>query len=246
MYRLILVAAKGLDQGMSALPMLGQMGISGDSLWQQIPFLNTSLLRMIFVSGGSVDSDDLAMMQAEGLSADQLAESREASGSSRSFLDFDGDFSAEVTDESMRINVRNIQATNIAELQTDPAGSQLHALMTGINYCDALRNAQNMSADNSQDNSQFFYERNLEPLELIGNLADWTDMDDNRAYLGGTENALYERLEPPYKAKNAPFDTMEEMRLVEGGIAMMYGTNLANISPCTAVERSMSTPQIVR
>ena len=40
---------------------------------------------MIFVSGGSVDSDDLAMMQAEGLSADQLAESREASGSSRSF-----------------------------------------------------------------------------------------------------------------------------------------------------------------
>ena len=216
MYRLILVAAKGLDQGMSALPMLGQMGISGDSLWQQIPFLNTSLLRMIFVSGGSVDSDDLAMMQAEGLSAEQLAESREASGSSRSFLDFDGDFSAEVTDESMRINVRNIQATNIAELQTDPAGSQLHALMTGINYCDALRNAQNMSADNSQDNSQFFYERNLEPLELIGNLADWTDMDDNRAYLGGTENALYERLEPPYKAKNAPFDTMEEMRLVEG------------------------------
>jgi type II secretory pathway component PulK len=70
--------------------------------------------------------------------------------------------------------------------------------------------------DTRDDNAQFFYDRNLEPLELIGNLADWTDMDDNRAYLGGREDSLYEKLDTPYKTKNAPFDTMEEVRLVEG------------------------------
>ena len=73
-----------------------------------------------------------------------------------------------------------------------------------------------MSADTRDDNAQFFYDRNLEPLELVGNLADWTDMDDNRAYLGGSENSIYDKLDPPYKAKNAPFDTMQEVRLVEG------------------------------
>ena len=215
-YRLILVAAKGMDKGMSALPMLGQLGISGYSLWQQIPFLNTSMLRMVFVSGGSVDEDDVARMQAEGLTREELEESRESRSSSRSFLDFDGDFSAEVTDESKRINVKNIRATNVTELQTDPAGAQLLSLMTGVNYCEALRQEQNMSADTRDDNAQFFYDRNLEPLELVGNLADWTDIDDNRAYLGGSENSIYDKLDPPYKAKNAPFDTMQEVRLVEG------------------------------
>jgi type II secretory pathway component PulK len=215
-YRLILVAAKGLDSGMSALPMLGQMGISGDSLWQQIPFLNTSMLRMIFVSGGSVDEEDVARMQLEGLTAEELAESRDTKTSSRSFLDFDGDFSAEVSDESKRINIKSIQASNVAELQTDPAGAQLLSLMTGVNYCEALRQDKALGVDTRDDNAQFFYDRNLEPLELIGNLADWTDMDDNRAYLGGREDSLYEKLDTPYKTKNAPFDTMEEVRLVEG------------------------------
>jgi len=88
--------------------------------------------------------------------------------------------------------------------------------MTGVNYCEAIRQDQNLSADMRDDNTQFFYDRNIEPLELIGNLADWTDMDDSRAYLGGNENSLYEKLEPPYKSKNAPFDTMAEIRLVEG------------------------------
>ena len=129
-YRLILVAAKGMDKGMSGIPMLGQLGISGDSLWQQIPFLNTSMLRMVVVSGGSVDEEDVARMQMEGLSREELEESRESRSSSRSFLDFDGDFSAEVTDESKRINVKNIRATNVTELQTDPAGAQLLSLMT--------------------------------------------------------------------------------------------------------------------
>jgi general secretion pathway protein K len=216
MYRLILVAAKGLEQGMAGIPMLKDLGIGGDTLWQQIPFINTSMLRMIFVSGGSIDEDEYMELETEGLTEEQLEDSRESKGSSRNFLDFDGDFTAEVHDESMRINIKRIQASNMTELQTDPVGAQLISLMTGVNYCEALRNEQQAGTDYKDDNTAFFYERNLEPLELIGNLADWTDIDDNRAYLGGSENSLYERLDSPYKSKNAPFDTFQEVRLVEG------------------------------
>ena len=116
-YRLILVAAKGLDEGISGLPMLSEMGISGDSLWQQIPFLNTSMLRMIFVTGG-MDEDELTDFAMAGLSEEQREESRESSGSSRSFLDFKGDFSAEVTDESMRINIKNIRVKRLSGIKT--------------------------------------------------------------------------------------------------------------------------------
>ena len=67
-----------------------------------------------------------------------------------------------------------------------------------------------------QEYTQFLRDRNLVREELIGNLADWTDGDDVRIYQGGRESALYERLDDPYLPKNAPFDTREEIRLVEG------------------------------
>ena len=219
-YRLILVAANGLDQrtsGMAqAFPMLQQMGISGDMLWQMIPMINTGLLRMVFVSGGDADADDLAEMEAEGGLTDEERERSEAESTKPGFLSFYGDFTAEVFDESRRINVKNIQGTDVVSLQQDPAGSQLLALMTGQQSCAAIRAGRPMSTEDIEDNTQFFRDRSLEPLELIGNLADWTDVDTSRAWMGGNEDALYDRLEPPYRAKNAPFDTLEEIRLVDG------------------------------
>lgn len=221
-YRLILVAANGLDGRMGsmnqAFPMLGQMGISGDMLWQMIPMINTSLLRMVFVSGKkSVDAEDLKLAEAEGeLSEEDRLRSEQGFGRKPGFLSFQGDFMAEVKDESRRINVKNIQGTDVAALQMDPAGAQLVALMTGQQSCNAIRAGEPMSTSDMDDNTAFFRERSLEPLELIGNLADWVDLDSSRAYMGGNEDTLYERLDPPYRAKNAPFDTLEEIRLVEG------------------------------
>jgi general secretion pathway protein K len=220
-YRLILVAANGLDQrtsGMAqAFPMLQQMGISGDMLWQMIPMINTNLLRMIFVSGGSADAEDLRELEAEGgLSDEDRERSEDGRGRKPGFLSFQGDFVAEVSDESRRINVRNVRGTDVVSLQQDPAGAQLFALMTGQQSCAAIRAGRPMSTSDIDDNTQWFRERSLEPLELIGNLADWTDIDSSRAYMGGNEDTLYERLEPPYRAKNAPFDTLDEIRLVDG------------------------------
>ncbi|MBI3306468.1 MAG: general secretion pathway protein GspK [Candidatus Omnitrophica bacterium] len=44
---------------------------------------------------------------------------------------------------------------------------------------------------------------------------DWTDADDN-PYDRGTESAYYKGLKPPYKTKNLPLGTLEELLLVRG------------------------------
>lgn len=220
-YRLILIAANGLDskvQGMNAMfPQLSQMGISGDMLWQMVPMINTNLLRMVFATGEELDAEEQAeFLEQGGLTQEQREESEDMGGSKPGFLSFNGDFLAEVTDETRRINIRTIAGQDIVSLQNDPAGSKLFALMTGNNTCEAIRNNRPMSADDLDDRNRWFIDRDLEPLELIGNLADWVDRDGNRAYQGGNEDSLYENLDDPYRTKNAPFDSLQEVRLVDG------------------------------
>ena len=173
-YRLILVASKGLGDQFGSI--MQQYGLGGDTLWQMVPFINTGMMRMLLVSGNDLEEEDMAQYEAEGLTEEQIAESREeqGSGTKRNFLDFDGEM-----------------------LENDRA-IRLYALMGG------------------EENDQFFYERNIDRWELIGDLADWTDPGDDRLYQGGRETALYENLPSPYKPKNAGFDTMGEVRLVNG------------------------------
>ncbi len=63
--------------------------------------------------------------------------------------------------------------------------------------------------------------------ELIGNLIDWIDADDNRINIdeanwslaegaGEGEDAYYRDGEVRYRSKDAPFDTVEELRLIRG------------------------------
>ncbi len=56
---------------------------------------------------------------------------------------------------------------------------------------------------------------------LVCSIIDWTDSDDKITYLpfikhenSGAESGYYARLEPPYRCKNAPLDTIEELLLV--------------------------------
>jgi type II secretory pathway component PulK len=46
-------------------------------------------------------------------------------------------------------------------------------------------------------------------------LLDWRDEDDEVTGEGGAESDHYERLIPPYAAKNGPFDSVEELLLVK-------------------------------
>lgn len=228
MYQLILTASKAIGKN----PMIEQvelmLGIDlGDALWQMIPMINSEMMRMIFVTDGDLDE-----VEPEGLSDEQVAESREDVGMDRNFLDFDGDFTAEVTDEDRKINVGKFTATNRADLQQDPTAVKLYSMMSGMRTCpDPYAYGQNVNDEEREDLDKWFYDRNLERWELIGNLADWTDPDNTRVYDGGAEDAVYQALErDPYLPKNTGFDTLDEMRLVElwnrDDVWERFGSNL--------------------
>ena len=53
------------------------------------------------------------------------------------------------------------------------------------------------------------------PPDLADCVADWVDEDDT-PHPGGAETSYYSALKPPYAAKNARLDTLEEVRLVKG------------------------------
>lgn len=58
--------------------------------------------------------------------------------------------------------------------------------------------------------------------EVAAAIADWIDQDDNTE--SGAETDYYATLDPPYAAKNGPFDTVEEMLLVKGVTPeLLYG-----------------------
>jgi type II secretory pathway component PulK len=54
-----------------------------------------------------------------------------------------------------------------------------------------------------------------DPRELSQNLIDWVDFDEERQ-VGGPEDDYYQRQDPPYRARNQPFLSVDELRLVEG------------------------------
>ena len=51
--------------------------------------------------------------------------------------------------------------------------------------------------------------------DLIASVLDWMDGNNDKQD-GGAENDYYESLEEPYKTKNGPLDTVEELLLVKG------------------------------
>lgn len=62
-------------------------------------------------------------------------------------------------------------------------------------------------------------------LDVISALIDWWDQDTTRTVFdpgrntvttGGPEDDLYARLDDPYPIKNAPFDSLEELRMIRG------------------------------
>ena len=60
-------------------------------------------------------------------------------------------------------------------------------------------------------------------IEIVHAMLDWIDTDDTkRPY--GAESEVYEALTPPYKAKNGPLESLDELLLVQGVTpALLYG-----------------------
>lgn len=198
LYQLILAANKELGKN----TFIQEFGL-GDSLWQMVPAINTGMMRMLFVSdapGEKVEEEDIEQFKQEGtVSEDVMDKSREGGlFSDRNFLDFPGDFSAEIVDMESKIDINQLGSEGDV-LQDSATAQMLYSLMSG------------------EENDQWFLDRNIDRWEIIGNLKDWIDADDYRSGgLGGQEDSLYQSYDPPYLTKNAKFDTTEEIRLVEG------------------------------
>ena len=66
--------------------------------------------------------------------------------------------------------------------------------------------------------------------ELAGSILDWRDADSNVTEGGGAETDIYQRLNPPYRCKDGPFESVEELRLVNGAyLDLIYGED-ANLN----------------
>lgn len=60
---------------------------------------------------------------------------------------------------------------------------------------------------------------------IVDSILDWTD-SDNLHRLNGAEDDYYLSLQVPYRAKNAPFDALEELLLVKGITPeILFGNN---------------------
>lgn len=56
---------------------------------------------------------------------------------------------------------------------------------------------------------------------ITGSILDWIDPDDD-THIGGVESDFYQRLDPPYSAKNGPLDDLSELLMINGISPAMY------------------------
>jgi len=205
MHQLILLANKEISNNPQIKQGLEMFGMGGTFEFWSVPFvqsMNTGLLRMLLTGGGDIDSVDDDVVEEFKQTGRFDGDDEESSGSifdDRDFLSFEGDFSSEISDHESKVNINVFATEQVTTAQESATGQLLYALMS------------------KEEDLTWFRQRNIDPWEVIGNLKDWVDQDTVRSGgRGGYEDTLYNTLDPPYLTKNAPFDSMEEIRLVAG------------------------------
>jgi general secretion pathway protein K len=213
--RLILFYQRQVDQTLSkmAIPGLG----NSIQLWKLIPI--ESDFTKSFAKGDLFSTMGIPLSAPtpvpgeqpppkQGLSADSKStRAFESEGSAKTeFGDFDGYFRAEITDEEGKISIKNFdQLSGLRNLS-------MTELLTLI-----LPSKYNYLFENRDMDNQY-----TSRMELVGALKDYMDADDKMFDLvtgtdsGPPEDSFYQKLEEPYLAKNAPYDTLEELRMVRG------------------------------
>jgi len=130
----------------------------------------------------------------------------------RSFGGFEGCFKAEIHDEEEKINLNRLDA---GQLSAQPTVAALLNLLADKRF-------------------EFLFEREDAnkvkgtPQDLLIAIKDWMDEDEVQSTLNlsgqgepflrgfSDENYNYDRYSPRYKAKNARFDTVDELYMVHG------------------------------
>jgi type II secretory pathway component PulK len=109
---------------------------------------------------------------------------------------FEGSFQIDVSDEESKINLNYLQNSRRSEVAV--------AMLTALFSCPAER--------------ALLESKKLSPKMLAARVLDFIDSDSTPAEDSGfsDENSPYSSYKPPYKARNFPLDSIEDLRLVEG------------------------------
>ena len=172
-------------------------------LWDLVPVDSSAAALFLGGGGGAGPQAAPAAATPDGAAPQQ--------GTRRVFTDIEGSFHATIEDEERKINVRQFdgigalpaaQTLRLAQLVQDPRWDFLF----DEDDANGLR---------------------VSRKDLFGALKDWEDEDETSSVFTadpakpfengfGDENALYDRLPDRYKAKNAPFDSLDELFMVAG------------------------------
>ncbi len=206
----------GAGAGGGLLSSLGGLHISL-RLWELVP-VDSTMASLFLGKGGQAGParPSLASAPAPGSAAADggappPGAAGEQEGVRRAFGDAQGSFHATIEDEERKVNLRQFaglayqqfgQALRLAQLVKDPRWDFLF----DEDDANGLRVGRK---------------------ETFGAIKDWEDEDETGdVFTGdplkpfengyGDENALYDRLPERYKAKNAPFDSLDEVYEVAG------------------------------
>ena len=117
-------------------------------------------------------------------------------------------FEIDIIDEDSKINLNS------------PVRDPLTANRTAAQIMGLIKAPQFDPLFTARDGDGQYSDR----LAICSALVDWVDMDQiqtncdftNASPSTATEDSFYQLLDPPYFRKNAPFDSLEEVRLVRG------------------------------
>jgi general secretion pathway protein K len=120
-----------------------------------------------------------------------------------------GSFELAIVDEDSKINVNLGASNDIAHIRL---AQQLMAIMGPMQYAPLFE--QRDAQGNTHDR-----------LTICGAIIDWADVDESAFSCNtqvaaptsaGVEDAYYQLLPKPFRRKNAPFDSLEELHMVRG------------------------------
>jgi general secretion pathway protein K len=142
-----------------------------------------------------------------------------------------GHFEVTVVDEDAKINVNMGAANEIAHIRL---AKELMAMMAPIQY-DPLFSEHDATGN--------FNDR----LTICSSIVDWADPDEqlfscdltSGPSSNAVEDSWYQLLPKPYRRKNAPYDSLEELRMVRG-MSDNYWSTFVDPEPTDPKKRLMT------
>ena len=120
------------------------------------------------------------------------------SGVTEQLKAIEGSFSVKVSDEHQKIDV------NYCSSGAREPCAAVRAMLTALFSCPAEK--------------AFLSKKRLTPMELSARIQDWVDPDSRTESESGfsDESDPYSRRKKPFKAKNGPRDSINELKMIEG------------------------------